>query len=247
MGRLPGEDEAVLQEAAQEYRQWAENEVVTSPRTVVLSGFQMAATETTRQQAGETGTEPVVDVTWDQARAACQRLGGVLPTEAQWEYTARGGSRWPWSFGGDAALLPRYAWFGEDFVKGGVHPVQQKLPNPLGLYDMHGNAWELVHDWYGAYDAGVVVDPLGPLSGQRRVAALRTLSDMGLSAKERIIFRVRPNPNPVDPIRHIDPQSPIVCPHPYCPEVVNLFEAQGRMTWIRLEQRIVLVSEGAYL
>jgi formylglycine-generating enzyme required for sulfatase activity len=154
MGTITGEDMKVVQD-----------EIVHPPRTVVLSALQIAATETTQQQVGQTGDKPVVDVTWAQARAFCQKIDGDLPTEAQWEYAARGGSRFPWSFGDAEAQLGRYAWFGENLA-GQAHEVKKKLPNPLGLYDMHGNVWEWVRDWYGAYTSGVFVDPLGPGSGK---------------------------------------------------------------------------------
>ena len=154
MGTITGEDTMAHQD-----------EIVDPPRTVVLSALQVAATETTQQQYGQTGDEPVVDVTWAQARAFCQKIGGDLPTEAQWEYAARGGSRFPWSFGDDAALLERYAWFAGN-ASGQAHEVKKKLPNPLGLYDMHGNVWEWVRDWYGEYTSGLFVDPLGPSLGE---------------------------------------------------------------------------------
>jgi formylglycine-generating enzyme required for sulfatase activity len=157
MGTITGEDTMAQQD-----------EIVDPPRTVVLSVLQIAATETTQQQVGQTGDAPVVDVTWVQARAFCQKIGGDLPTEAQWEYAARGGSRFPWSFGDDAALLERYAWFAGN-ASGQAHEVKKKLPNPLGLYDMHGNVWEWARDWYGYYTSGLFIDPLGPSLSEYQV------------------------------------------------------------------------------
>jgi formylglycine-generating enzyme required for sulfatase activity len=154
MGTLSKEEDAMAYE----------DEILPEPRTVVLSAFQIAQTETTQQQAGQTGNLPMVSVNWAQARAVCQQLGGDLPTEAQWEYAARAGSRFPWSFGADAARLGDYAWFAENAKT--AQAVRQKLPNPLGLYDMYGNVWEWTRDWYGAYVSGVWVDPLGPSSGE---------------------------------------------------------------------------------
>ncbi len=105
MCRLPGEDAVADNEKNETVRQWSQREIVEPPRTVVLSAFQMAATETTQQQYGETGALSKVDIAWADARAFCQGRGGNLPTEAQWEYAARGGSRFPWSLGDEVALL----------------------------------------------------------------------------------------------------------------------------------------------
>ncbi|HPE71873.1 MAG TPA: formylglycine-generating enzyme family protein [Candidatus Competibacter sp.] len=144
-----------------------ENEIDEPPRVVALSAFQIAATETTNRQYAqvvsdykERDNRPVVNVTWAQVRSFCQQVGGDLPTEAQWEYAARGGSRTPWSFGDDESQLGRYAWFNGN-SDGQTHEVKQKLPNPLGLYDLHGNAWEWARDWYDKYEAGTFVDPEG--------------------------------------------------------------------------------------
>lgn len=87
-----------------------DDEIVDPPRTVVLSGFDMAATETTEAQYGGQGLLPKFGVDWEEARNYClQKIDhGDLPTEAQWEYAARGGSRFPWSFGDEEALFGHY-------------------------------------------------------------------------------------------------------------------------------------------
>ena len=119
-----------------------------------------------------------VTVSWNDAQAFIERLnqreGGRryrLPTEAEWEYAARAGTATAYSFGDDASLLSRYAWHGEDFATGSMHPVGQKLPNPWGLYDMHGNVWEWVQDWYADRYPGSapVTDPSGPATGSNKV------------------------------------------------------------------------------
>jgi formylglycine-generating enzyme required for sulfatase activity len=166
MGRRPGEDIIVENEKDENWQQIYQLESVEPQRTVVLSAFHIAATETTQQQYGETGALPQVDIHWSDARTFCQsaKINGDLPTEAQWEYAARGGSRFPWSFGDDVAQMPNYAWF-VDNSENQLHEVGKKEPNPLGLYDMHGNAWEWVRDWYGDYEGGVFVDPADPKAG----------------------------------------------------------------------------------
>ena len=118
---------------------------------------------------------PVENVSWDDVQAFIRKLndreGGTryrLPTEAEWEYAVRAGSTTAYSFGDDAGRLGDYAWYaGNAGTK--THPVGQKRPNAWGLYDMHGNVWEWVQDWYGAYVAAAVPDPPGPASGSGRV------------------------------------------------------------------------------
>ena len=118
-------------------------------------------------------TRPVEQVSWEDVQAFIQRLNSQetryrLPTEAEWEYAARAGSTTAYSFGDDAAELWRYAWYSET-AGDATHPVGQLQPNAWGLYDMHGNVWEWVQDWYGPYTAASAVDPEGPASGSDRV------------------------------------------------------------------------------
>ena len=94
-------------------------------------------------------TLPVENVSWTDAQKFLKKVGSGyrLPTEAEWEYAARGGTMTEYSFGDDESKLGEYAWFYGNAI-GETHPVGQKKPNPFGLYDMHGNVWEWVEDHY---------------------------------------------------------------------------------------------------
>jgi len=115
---------------------------------------------------------PVEQVSWDDIQVFLAKLNQAnpgatyrLPTEAEWEYAARAGTTG--DYGGAGVLDQMGLYSGNAGSR--THPVAQKLPNAWGLYDMHGNAYEWVQDWYGAYQAAAVSDPLGPANGTYRV------------------------------------------------------------------------------
>jgi len=120
------------------------------------------------------GDYPVVQVSWNDAKAFCDWLSKksgktvVLPTEAQWEYACRAGSKTRFSFGDSDKGIANYAWHAAN-ATGTPHPVGQKKPNAWGLYDMHGNVWEWCADWYGPSSKEGAADPQGPASGDQRV------------------------------------------------------------------------------
>jgi formylglycine-generating enzyme required for sulfatase activity len=117
---------------------------------------------------------PVENVSCGDAQEFCkkasERAGVVvrLPTEAEWEYTCRAGTRTNYYTGDSDADLERAAWHHWN-SDGKIHPVGQKSPNPWGLYDMHGNVWEWCADQYGDYTGRKEAGPQDPAQGQSRV------------------------------------------------------------------------------
>ncbi len=122
---------------------------------------------------------PAVFISWNHVQELVSKLNEAagsevyrLPAEAEWEYACRAGTKTPYSFGHDVNELKDYAWYGRNTYELGnryAHLVGQKLPNPWGLYDMHGNVWEWVQDYYAPYTGEAQIDPEGPESGSNRV------------------------------------------------------------------------------
>jgi formylglycine-generating enzyme required for sulfatase activity len=125
---------------------------------------------------------PVEQVSWNDVQDFIRKLNSMegtdkyrLPTEAEWEYAARsGGKEETYAGTSSESELGNYAWHSANSGSK-THPVGHKIPNGLGLYDMSGNVWEWVLDWYGDYQSGLfslflgVTDPTGPSSGTQRV------------------------------------------------------------------------------
>jgi formylglycine-generating enzyme required for sulfatase activity len=150
--------------------------------TVSLSDFRINKYEVTQSQwltimntkpSDFKGCEscPVEQVSWEDAQAFIDKLNKLtgksyrLPTEAEWEYAARGGKSEIYS---GSNMLNEVAWFGDNSGNE-THPVGQKAANGYGIYDMSGNVWEWCNDWYGEYSSNSQTNPQGPSNGLYRV------------------------------------------------------------------------------
>jgi formylglycine-generating enzyme required for sulfatase activity len=159
-----------------------------SHRVCIDKPFYLGETEVTQKQwqdvmgnnpsKSKVEDKPVDRVSWDDVQEFIAKLnskdGGNyfrLPTEAEWEYAARAGSESDYSFGDNPNSLATYAWYGNLGYKGTPGEVAQKKPNEWGLYDMHGNVWEWVQDWYDGtyYSNSPANNPNGPETGKYRV------------------------------------------------------------------------------
>lgn len=121
------------------------------------------------------GNYPMYWITWDEAVEFCNRLSQKtgkhysLPTEAEWEYAARGGRAAEATRYAGSDDITQVAWYFEN-SHSSTHPVGSKKPNKLGIYDMSGNVWEWCQDRYGdTYDEEDTDNPAGPSSGAFRV------------------------------------------------------------------------------
>ena len=117
---------------------------------------------------------PVIYVSWNDAKAYCEWLSRKtgqsfrLPTEAEWEYAARGGNKSRGYKYSGSDSIDDVAWYTSNSGSK-THQVGTKSPNELGVYDMSGNVWEWCQDWYGDYSSGSQYNPTGPSSGSYRV------------------------------------------------------------------------------
>ena len=161
---------------------------------VTLSDYYIGETEVTQElwqtvmgsnPSRFTGNlqRPVEQVSWNDCQVFIKKLNQLtgktfrLPTEAEWEYAARGGSQSQGYKYAGSNTATDVAWIRHDFFKifygkfnlNATHSVGTKRPNELGLYDMSGNVWEWCQDWHDFYSSSSQTNPTGPSSGSNRV------------------------------------------------------------------------------
>lgn len=117
---------------------------------------------------------PVETVSWNECQTFITKLNSLtgatfrLPTEAEWEFAARGGNKSQGYTYSGSNNIDDVAWYRGN-SNSTTHAVKSKSPNELGIYDMSGNVWEWCQDWYDSYPSAAVTDPTGPTSGSYRV------------------------------------------------------------------------------
>ncbi|MDD6164843.1 MAG: formylglycine-generating enzyme family protein [Bacteroidales bacterium] len=176
--------------------------------SVTLSDYYMGETEVTQElwvavmgsnpsYFKGNNQRPVENVSWYDCQEFIEKLNSLtgkqfrLPTEAEWEYAARGGKHsrgYKYSGSNNADEV---AWYnGNSGSK--THPVKTKNANELGLYDMSGNVYEWCNDWYGRYQSYSQTNPTGPSEGEYRV--LRGGSWSSLDGSVRVSYRFNSTP-----------------------------------------------------
>lgn len=168
--------------ATKEMKKWFGDEKPV--HQVTLSTYYIGETEVTQElwQAVmgsnpsnfKGNRRPVEQVSWDDCQEFIKRLNQKtgqhfrLPTEAEWEFAARGGTKSRHTQYSGSSNLNDVAWY-EDNSSSTTHDVKTKQPNELGIYDMTGNVYEWCQDWYRGYSSSAQTNPTGPTSGSSRI------------------------------------------------------------------------------
>jgi len=149
---------------------------------------------------------PVEQVSWNDCQTFITKLNELtgrnfrLPTEAEWEFAARGGNASEGYTYSGSNTVGEVAWYWDNIPSQssgttgyGTQPVATKAPNELGIYDMSGNVWEWCQDWYGSYSSSSQTNPTGPTSGSGRVDRGGSWDNIGNYC--RVAYRLSPAPD----------------------------------------------------
>lgn len=141
---------------------------------------------------------PVENVSWEDVQAFLTKLNTIdpnknyrLPTEAEWEYAAKGGKLSKGYKYAGSNDLNEVGWYWKN-SDGKTHPVGSKAPNELGIYDMSGNVWEWCNDWYGDYPKEAEDNYSGPQTGEYKVLRGGSWFVNTVNCRSASRFRVNP-------------------------------------------------------
>ncbi len=182
--------------------------------SVTLSTFKIAKYEITQKLwLAVMGTNPsyftgdlnrpVEKVSWNMVQQFITKLNQItgknyrLPTEAEWEFAARGGNQSQGYIYAGSNDIEAVAWYYYDSGNT-THTVGTKSPNELGIYDMSGNVCEWCNDWYGDYSAGDTTNPQGSSSGTYRVLRGGSWDYYSINCRSAVRNYVRPENNPIN-------------------------------------------------
>lgn len=188
----------------------------TQHKVTLTRGFYMGVYTVTQEQWKEVmGNNPshfkgeknlpVENVSWDDCQEFLKKLREKdkkayrLPTEAEWEYACRAGTKTPFHFG-DTISTDQANYNGESILAIGKKGVFRKKTTPAdsfpanawGLCDTHGNAWQWCQDWFGEYPQKDLVDPQGPENGKQRVLRGGCWSNLPLLCRSAYRFKIEP-------------------------------------------------------
>lgn len=189
----------------------------TPVHTVTVSSFYMGETEVTQAlwyavmgykptsdgpywsfNDGLGDYYPAYNISYDDIQEFITKLNSItgmnfrMPTEAEWEYAARGGNRSAGYIFSGSDILGDVAWY-TDNSNSKTHEVKTKNANELGIYDMSGNIWEWCYDWYGDYGSSHETDPTGPATGSYRVLRGGSWANNAYRCRVATRFDSRPN------------------------------------------------------
>lgn len=187
----------------------------TQHRVTLSKAFWMGKYEVTQEQWERVmrnnpskykgARNPVERVSWDDCQEFIKKLNGMvsgggfrLPTEAEWEYACRAGTKTAFYNGEELDLnrecpkLGEIAWYC-GIKRAPTNPVGQMKANAWGLCDMIGNVWEWCQDWHGDYPASAVVDPAGPVSGKGRVLRGNCSNDTAMRCRSAMRYANSPD------------------------------------------------------
>lgn len=168
--------------------------------TVTIYPFSISKFEVTNKQYAaycklmalpapqDPDNHPVTNISWDEALAFAQWLGYRLPTEAEWEYAAKGGAKSKKFIYSGSNYPEKVSWNYANSSQG-TKPAGTIEPNSLGIFDMSGNVWEWCADWYGEYTNADKTDPKGPVSGTRKIKRGGSFSDTNFQVDLRVTHR----------------------------------------------------------